>query len=117
MLIVEPVIMRPWLTEWETARAEITVNLDKAMAATSAATRTRRRREAERLLGDFLTRLRAFTILDPACGSGNFLYLALHALKDLELGCSWRPRQWAFLAGSCSRPSQRQRDRNQPICR
>ena len=22
--------------------------------------------------------------LDPACGSGNFLYLALHALKDLE---------------------------------
>ena len=27
---------------------------------------------------------RAFTVLDPACGSGNFLYLALHALKDLE---------------------------------
>ena len=28
--------------------------------------------------------MRAFTILDPACGSGNFLYLALHGLKDLE---------------------------------
>ena len=28
--------------------------------------------------------MRAFTVLDPACGSGNFLYLALHALKDLE---------------------------------
>ena len=28
--------------------------------------------------------LRAFTVLDPACGSGNFLYLALQALKDLE---------------------------------
>ena len=25
-----------------------------------------------------------FTVLDPACGSGNFLYLALQALKDLE---------------------------------
>ena len=24
------------------------------------------------------------TVLDPACGSGNFLYLALQALKDLE---------------------------------
>lgn len=24
------------------------------------------------------------TILDPACDSGNFLYLALQALKDLE---------------------------------
>ena len=23
-------------------------------------------------------------LLDPACGSGNFLYLALHALKDVE---------------------------------
>ena len=32
----------------------------------------------------FLERLRNFTVLDPACGSGNFLYLALHALKDLE---------------------------------
>src|SRR5690606_15214125 len=24
-------------------------------------------------------------VLDPACGSGNFLYVALQALKDLEL--------------------------------
>ena len=32
----------------------------------------------------FLERLRRFTALDPACGSGNFLYLALHALKDIE---------------------------------
>jgi hypothetical protein len=31
----------------------------------------------------FLKRLRAFRVLDPACGSGNFLYLALLALKDL----------------------------------
>ena len=33
----------------------------------------------------FLTRLAAYRVLDPACGSGNFLYVALHALKDLEL--------------------------------
>lgn len=33
---------------------------------------------------DFLSKLRAFRVLDPACGSGNFLYLALLALKDLE---------------------------------
>jgi len=32
----------------------------------------------------FLSRLRAFRVFDPACGSGNFLYLALLALKDLE---------------------------------
>jgi type II restriction/modification system DNA methylase subunit YeeA len=41
-------------------------------------------REAEDLYRSFLFRLRAFRVLDPACGSGNFLYLALLALKDLE---------------------------------
>ena len=36
------------------------------------------------LLHSFLDRLRSFRVLDPACGSGNFLYVALQALKDLE---------------------------------
>ena len=84
MRIIEPVVIRPWLTEWETAKANIAASLEAESAARSTAAQTRRRREAERLLGDFLKRLRAFTVLDPACGSGNFLYLALQALKDLE---------------------------------
>ena len=42
------------------------------------------RRSAVRLFTDFLERLRNFRVLDPACGSGNFLYLALLALKDVE---------------------------------
>ena len=50
MLIVEPVIIRPWLTEWETAKAEIAAVLEKAETAKAPATRTRRRAEAERLL-------------------------------------------------------------------
>ena len=37
-----------------------------------------------RLRDEFLGRLRSLRVLDPACGSGNFLYLALHALKDVE---------------------------------
>ena len=41
--------------------------------------------EAKERLEAFLTRLAAFRVLDPACGSGNFLYVALHALRDLEL--------------------------------
>lgn len=32
----------------------------------------------------FLARLRTIRVLDPACGAGNFLYLALRALLDLE---------------------------------
>ena len=46
--------------------------------------RTQQRGQTERRLRVFLERLRELTVLDPACGSGNFLYLALHALKDLE---------------------------------
>ena len=84
MRIIEPVVIRPWLAEWETAKARIASSLERQAAAQSAAAQNRRLRETERILGDFLTRLRAFTVLDPACGSGNFLYLALQALKDLE---------------------------------
>ena len=82
--IIEPVIVRPWLAEWETTKAEIAAMLDRADAAKSRAAGTRQRGQAERLLRTFLERLGGFTVLDPACGSGNFLYLALHALKNLE---------------------------------
>ena len=84
MLLVEPVVIRPWLAEWETEKAGITAETERAKAAKSPAVRTKRLNEAERRYRTFLNRLRAFTVLDPACGSGNFLYLALQALKDLE---------------------------------
>ena len=84
MLLVQPVVIRPLLAEWAVEKAEIIAVLERAEAAKSIATRTRRRKEAERQYRAFLNRLRAFTVLDPACGSGNFLYLALQALKDLE---------------------------------
>ena len=84
LLLVEPVVIRPWLAEWATEKAEVAAALERAEAATSPAARTKRRKAAERRYRTFLNRLRAFTVLDPACGSGNFLYLALQALKDLE---------------------------------
>ena len=39
--------------------------------------------EAERLLAAWFDSLAAVRILDPACGSGNFLYVALRRLLDL----------------------------------
>ena len=84
MLLVEPVVIRPWLAEWKAEKTEIAAELERAGVAKSLAARTKRRNEAERRYRAFLNRLRAFTVLDPACGSGNFLYLALQALKDLE---------------------------------
>ena len=84
MLLVEPVVIRPWLAEWAAEKAEITADLERADEAQARATRTRRRNAVGRRYRAFLNRLRGFTVLDPACGSGNFLYLALKALKDLE---------------------------------
>ena len=84
MAIIDPVIVRPLLSEWEAAKTEIVTMVERAAAAASPAARTRTWRRAEQALETFLGRLRKFTVLDPACGSGNFLYLALHALKDIE---------------------------------
>ena len=83
-LIVEPVVIRPWLTAWETQKVELAACLQRAESAKAMSTRKRQTEQARQLLRAFLERLRAFTVLDPACGSGNFLFVALHALKDLE---------------------------------
>ncbi len=83
-LIVEPVLVRPWQAEWDAARAEIESSLRAVQAAEVPRQRARLQQEAELRYAAFLDRLRGFTVLDPACGSGNFLYLALKALKDME---------------------------------
>jgi type II restriction/modification system DNA methylase subunit YeeA len=83
MMIIEPVIVRPWLAKWNVVKDEITNHLSQAQSSTGR-TRTRARDEATSAYIGFLDRLRAFRVLDPACGSGNFLNLALLALKDLE---------------------------------
>ena len=48
--------------------------------------RTYPRRPTLKELKELLEELRRFRVLDPACGSGNFLYVAYRELKRLELG-------------------------------
>ncbi len=77
--LVQPVVQRPLLAEWAVARAEV----ERAIS------RSKRHgdkpwRDAQAAFVGFLERLRAYRVLDPACGSGNFLYLALKCLKDIE---------------------------------
>jgi type II restriction/modification system DNA methylase subunit YeeA len=84
MLLVEPVIIRPLQAEWETIKAQMAEQMEKAHKAKAASTRTRAWKAAETLHNRFLERLKQVRVLDPACGSGNFLYLAILALKDLE---------------------------------
>ena len=84
-LLIDPVVRRPLLAEWAKVRDGIAAAM--AVAADPAASIKARRTaqgRATALFRGFLDRLRAFRVLDPACGSGNFLYLALLALKDLE---------------------------------
>ena len=47
MLIVEPVVIRPW-AEWAAEKAEVAAELERAGAAKSLAVRPKRRNEAER---------------------------------------------------------------------
>lgn len=93
MLIVEPVVLRPLRREWERARAEIEKIMAPALEATPQAKDSKRAHEkkiaaarvkAELLRDNFIDRLTKLHILDPACGSGNFLYLALQGVKDIE---------------------------------
>ena len=84
MKIVNPVVVEPLLAEWAEAKAEIEAALAREKAAKSASAATVAHKAARARLAAFLERLRAFRILDPACGSGNFLYLGLRALKDIE---------------------------------
>ncbi|WP_342726087.1 DNA methyltransferase [Bradyrhizobium sp. B097] len=84
MMIVDPVVVAPWLAEWETTKVSIGAFVEKSHSAKSASARTKAHDQAEATYRSFLNKLREFRVLDPACGSGNFLYLALLALKDIE---------------------------------
>ncbi|MHA6723192.1 class I SAM-dependent DNA methyltransferase [Sphingomonas sp. RS2018] len=71
--LVVATIIAPLRTEWEsvvlgTVERERTDNLPAAIAA----------------VRDFQGRLAATRVLDPACGTGNFLYVALELMKQLE---------------------------------
>ncbi len=84
MRLVNPVVLDPLRAEWAAVKGEIQGHLDKAQAARSPAAATKARHAAMELYQGFLHRLQKFRVLDPACGSGNFLLLSLLGLKDLE---------------------------------
>ena len=83
--IIDPVVLRPLAMEW---------NQLKGMAGAMGAG------NIEREYISFREKLAGFRVLDPACGSGNFLALALSALKDFDL----RVRQEAARIGLPSDP-------------
>ncbi|WP_309720293.1 DNA methyltransferase [Armatimonas sp.] len=100
-LIVEPVVMLPLRREWSQIRqkaealaaerdAVIAEQEAKGSNVTEAERRDmmRRRNNRDNAIEDtlkaFQESLVDVKVLDPACGSGNFLYVALRSLLDLE---------------------------------
>ena len=79
MRIVSPVIQRPLLQLWEQTAQSMKTHLTKSVRKGDKAYRLAQTRFVE-----WLDRLREFRVLDLACGSGNFLFLGLKALKDIE---------------------------------
>jgi hypothetical protein len=89
--LVEPVLMQPFRREWA-----------KIKGALAAAFVRQKGTSGERSqLAAFQKKLSSVTVLDPACGSGNFLYVSLQLLLALEkevitfatqLGLSLKPQ-------------------------
>jgi hypothetical protein len=89
--LIVPVVIQPLRQEWSIVRESIENLLltgkikptgkEKPLTKETA---TRAFKEARALLREFHERLAHVKVLDPACGSGNFLYVTLQKLKDLE---------------------------------
>lgn len=71
--LVKPTIEEPLRGEWDTVRVQA-----RQLVAGGGVP------EAVRVVGAFHKRLCTLKVLDPACGTGNFLYVALDTFKRLE---------------------------------
>lgn len=96
-VLVEPVVLQPLRREWAEVQ-RLVENLlatgkknptdkDRAKVPAGGLTGAALRKastEASLLIRRYWERLAHVRVLDPACGSGNFLYVTLQKLKDLE---------------------------------
>jgi type II restriction/modification system DNA methylase subunit YeeA len=91
LLIVEPVVIEPLQRRWEAVKTEalaLAVAAEKERLAEVSAKRRgaaypKLRKQLEDVILNWVDELSGIRVLDPACGSGNFLYLALRRMLDL----------------------------------
>jgi hypothetical protein len=79
--LVRPVVMEPLRQQWDEVELELRRLLDAGEGKEPTA---KQREKAVQEIQGFLADLRRVKILDPACGTGNFLYVTLDLLKGLE---------------------------------
>ncbi len=83
LLIVEPVLMAPLRRRWAEVRAQALELARRRDEAKTAQARKKRHAELKSLLLGFAQELAVIRILDAACGSADFMYVALKLLLDL----------------------------------
>jgi type II restriction/modification system DNA methylase subunit YeeA len=83
LLIVEPVVIEPLQARWQAVKAEALALAEAADKERKGVAYNKLRAQMQDKLYAWLAELSAVRILDPACGSGNFLYLALRRMLDL----------------------------------
>lgn len=81
--LVLPTVVEPLRAEWADAQAAALVLANEANEL-AGRKRDEKLREAREQIKRFHHRLCTVLVLDPACGSGNFLYVTLEHLKRLE---------------------------------
>jgi len=83
LLIVEPVLMAPLRREWEQVKDEV-----RRMKAEEGKAKDKKKKDLQKKIKStllaFADKIASIKVLDPACGSGNFLYVALRLLLDLQ---------------------------------
>tara|TARA_R110002111_G_scaffold261268_1_gene333905 strand:+ start:515 stop:3565 length:3051 start_codon:yes stop_codon:yes gene_type:complete len=84
MLVIEPVIVRPLRKQWEETQSLIDIQLDRRRTVKGKDTKKKADTEIANLLDGFQAKLASVRVLDPACGSGNFLYVAIQQLLFIE---------------------------------
>lgn len=71
--LIGPTIMEPLRADWNGVRVAASELIGEGKAA-----------EAKAFVEAFHARLAQTRVLDPACGTGNFLYVAMARMKELE---------------------------------
>ncbi len=83
LLIVEPVLIAPLRRRWVDLQQQAR-DLSQRRDVATGGPRTNLNKELTALLTRFHDEIARLRVLDPACGSGNFLYVALKQLLDLQ---------------------------------
>ncbi len=84
ILIVEPVLMKPLRDEWGKIKDEVGKIKDEESKEAKGKKKTALQKKIKDTLLAFADKIAAIKVLDPACGSANFLYVALRLLLDLQ---------------------------------